>query len=151
MSPIVRRIVLIVLAGVIFLAPATVAHSLWSTTATATLTVIVPAAPVAVAAPTGVTCAFPTNPNNDKLVELSWSPVAGAAGYRVHHRTGSGPVFEHKLLTSTTAPTSGRLNRNGTFNKDPQPTVVITAVNASGSESAYSAPVTIFFDEGRCS
>ena len=151
MSPIARRIALIVLAGVAFLAPATVAHSLWSTTAPATLTVIVPAAPVAVAAPTGVTCAFPANPNNEKLVELSWSPVAGATGYRVHHRTGSGPVFEHKLVSSTTAPTSGRLNRNGTFKQDAQPTVAITAVNASGIESAFSAPVTIVFDEGRCS
>ena len=149
MSPIVRRIVLIAIAGAVFLAPATLAHSLWSTTATATLTVTVPAAPVAVAAPTGVTCAFPANPNNEKLVELSWSPVAGATGYRVHHRTG--PDSAYKLVTSTTATTSGRLNRNGTFKQDAQPTVAITAVNASGIESAFSAPVTIFFDEGRCS
>ena len=149
MNPIARRIALTVIAGVVFLAPATVAHSLWSTTATATLTVTVPAAPVAVAAPAGVTCVFPANANTDKLVELSWSAVPGATGYRVYHRTGTDSAY--KLVTSTTATTSGRLNRNGTFKQDPQPTVAITAVNASGIESACSAPVTIGFDEGRCS
>ena len=149
MNPMVRRIALIVIAGVAFMAPATVAHSLWSTTATATLTVTVPAAAAAITAPTGVTCVFPANANNDKLVELSWSAVPGATAYRIYHRTGTDSAY--KLVTSTTTPTSGRLNRNGTFKQDAQPTVAITAVNASGIESAYSTPVTIVFDEARCS
>lgn len=123
-----------VLAGLLaFLVPATVAHSLWSTTATSTFSVTTAAAPVAPpVVPVGFSCSFATF-NGKKTVQLSWEIHPSADYYEVIVRRTSGTP-RVVLSGITSVPVSITDAQAGTENVD----LAVRAVNANGSTVSSS-------------
>jgi hypothetical protein len=82
------RILAVLVGLVAFLVPATVAHSLWSTTATSSFSVTTAAAPVT-PPPPPVTCDFRVA--GKKTLTVSWVPTPGAQRYdlRLTRQNGS--------------------------------------------------------------
>ena len=133
-----RAAIIGALGALAFLAPATTAYALWSTTATASLTVST-AASVPLP-PGGITC----NGNKDSI-SLSWPAVAGATEYRVYRLSGA-VYIPIATTTSTTSPvfTEGSMlepqNPNNKYN------VVVRSYNSAGA-SADSAVFEIRFKQ----
>jgi hypothetical protein len=137
-----RRALALVAGVVAFVAPATAAHSLWSTQASATFTVTVPAAPMQPpAAPASFRC---TNITNNQ-VDLAWSTSAGAESYRIY-RSGTTTPFAEVAAPATSV--SG-LHRNA-WNLGPsaQATLVVRSVSSTGQMSPASNVVTVTFGPG---
>jgi hypothetical protein len=128
-------------AGVLALVlPATAAHSLWSTQATATFTVTVAAAPTTPPPPTAPADFRCTNVNPAQI-SLAWSASAGAASYRIY-RSGT------NLFVEVAAPATSlaALHRNTWAIGTSEPaTLVVRAVSSTGQMSPASNPVSLNF------
>jgi hypothetical protein len=132
-----RRALALVTGVLAFVLPATAAHSLWSTHATATFTVTVAAAPTTPSAPTGFRC---TSMGNNQI-DLAWSGSAGAAAYRIY-RSGTSTYAE----VAAPATTVSGLHRNTWAIGTHEPaTLVVRAVAATGQMSPASSPVSVTF------
>ena len=142
MSTLRRMAAIASILALAFVAPMSVAYGMWSTAATATLSVSV-AAPVAVSPPPAPSTFRCTGFQNNNQVKLAWNAVTPApTAYRVY-RTGS----------STFASTSGTTLTvdRGTWgvNNGVATPFVVKAYTTAGGESVASNTVTVTFGSSR--
>ncbi len=113
------------LGALAFLAPATTTYALWTSSATATLSVTTGAP--APTPPGGVSC----NGSSDSI-SLFWAAVPGATEYRIYRLNGTAYV-QIATVTGTTSPvfTEGSMlepkNPNDKYN------LVVRAYNSAGA------------------
>ena len=139
-----RRTIIISAIGVMaFLAPATTAYALWSTSATATLTVSTAAsAPVP---PGGITCQ-----GNRDSISLSWPAVPGATEYRIYRLDG--PVYVPLATTTiTTSPAFSEASMLEPQNPNNKYNVVVRSYSSAGSFAESAAFEIRFKQQTGCS
>jgi hypothetical protein len=138
-----RRAVAVAVGLLAFVAPATAAHSLWTTQAAATFTVTVPAAPMPppLAAPGSFSCTR----INPAVVDLAWSTSDGAEAYRIY-RTGDSARFAEVAAPATSATSVNRDTWGIAMGESA--TLVVRAVTAQGAMSPASNPVSVTFGPG---
>jgi hypothetical protein len=138
-----RRALALVAGVLAFVAPATASHSLWSTQASATFTVTVPAAPTPppLTAPAGFRC---TNIANNQ-VDLAWSTSDGALSYRIYLSGTTTPFFE---VAASATSVSGVHRKTWDLGNHAPATLVVRAVSSTGSISPESTGVSVTFGPG---
>jgi fibronectin type 3 domain-containing protein len=80
----------------------------------------------------------------DGAVEVTWTPVSSpnVAGYHVYRGPSSTGLFAR--LTTTPIPVTGQMRyRDTTAQPGHTYYYTVTAVNATGGESAYTTPVAV--------
>jgi hypothetical protein len=144
MNRLIRPFVIGALATFVFLAPASVAYALWSTTAAGSVTVTTSSpAPTLVTAPTVSCTGSGTSPT------LTWTSVAGAARYRVFRGSVSGTPIK-----TVDAPATSVVLIQQDLGNPPEPSekypVVVTAANSFGESAPSNVFIIQFKRNGGC-